>query len=566
MSFTPYAADDYVDFNDVESFCRCLADDYPEWVELEVVGESHRGRPLLLLTISDCETGPDGSERGQRPALWLDAGTHASEWTGVSAVVFSVSRWMERLLAGDEMLETWFATHEVVVMPCVSPDGMQAMFEGAPFIRSSLRPPRDGEVRTGLDPCDIDGDGAVRMMRWKHPAGTFVEDEEWAPFMRPRTLDDDPEDAFFVCDEGEFINWDGVRWTSAPRKFGVDLNRNFPGEWQPKSMMGMHSGNYPLSEPESRAVVDAFAAHPHLGCALTMHTYTGCVLTQPYRKDTPLSKGDINLMEQLAKDVVEGTDYDVFKVYPDFMYDPDQAIVGVWADTISSVFGVPGYTVELWDPLGYAGLELDQPMEFLMRPEPDQMCQFLKKFAEDDQNVEPWRTWEHPQLGQVEIGGIEYLRTIRNPPPELLSDECMKAFKMAERARRALPEVRSTVEVTKVGDGAHKIRLILENLGFLPTSGLAHGSKVGASPGVSARVELAEDMRTDGSIEHQLDHLDGWGNLRTGSARHPVYAGLPKRGHRQFAEWTVWGAGTIEVTWQAGRGGRGVERIEVGSD
>jgi hypothetical protein len=563
MAFTSYAADDYVDFNYVEAFCRRLADEHPEWVELEVVGESHQGRPLLVLTLSARQPADDGSERGQRPALWLDAGTHASEWTGVSAVLFSVSRWMERLLAGDEMLEAWLATHEIVIMPCISPDGVQAMFEGAPFIRSSLRPPKDGEVRAGLDPCDIDGDGAVRMMRWRDPAGTFVEDAEWAPFMRPRTLDDDPEDAFFVCDEGEFVNWDGVKWTSAPREFGIDLNRNFPGEWKPFSMFGMNAGNYPLSEPESRAVVDTFAAHPHLGCALTMHTYTGCVLTQPYRKDTPLSKGDIDLMEQLAKDVVEGTDYDVFKVYPDFMYDPDQSIVGVWADTISSVFGVPGYTVELWDPLGYAGLELDKPMEFLMRPQPEQMRQFLQKFAEDDHNIEPWRTYEHPQLGEVEIGGIEYLRTIRNPPPELLSDECMKAFKMAERARRALPEVRSKVEVTKIGDGAHKIRLILENLGFLPTSGLTRGGQVGASPGVSARVELAEGMTTDDTVERQLDHLDGWGNLRTGSARHPIYAGLPSRGHRQFVEWTVWGNGRIELNWQAGRGGRGVERIAI---
>lgn len=564
MPFTPYAADDYVDFNCVEAFCRTLADEHPEWVELEVMGESRQGRPLLLLTISRQERGPDGSERGQRPALWLDAGTHASEWTGVSAVLFTVSRWMERLLAGDEMLQGWFATHEVVIMPCISPDGVQAMSDGSPFIRSSLRPPREGEVRAGLDPCDIDGDGAVRMMRWKHPAGTFVEDPEWAPFMRPRTLDDEPEDAYFLCDEGEFINWDGVKWTSAPREFGIDLNRNFPGEWKPFQMFGMDAGNFPLSEPESRAVVDAFAAHPHLGCALTMHTYTGCILTQPYRKDTPLSKGDIDLMEQLAKDVVEGTDYKVFRVYPDFMYDPDQAIVGVWADTISSVFGVPGYTVELWDPLGHAGLDVDKPIEFLMKPEPAKLQQLLAKFAEDEQNIEPWRTHEHPQLGQVEIGGIEYLRTIRNPPEACLSDECMKAFKMAERARRALPRVSAKVEVTELGPETHKIRLILENLGFLPTSGLEHGSKVGASPAVSTRLDLGDGCSTHDRVEQKLAHLDGWGNLRTSSGKNPVYAGLPSRGHRQFTEWTVHGSGEVEIVWQAGRGGRGVERVGLG--
>lgn len=564
MSWTHYTAESYVDFDYVEDFCRSLAAEHPEWVELEALGESHQGRPLLLMTLSAEETGPDGSERGERPALWLDAGTHASEWTGVSAVLFIVSRWMERLEAGDESFAAWFRTHEVVIMPCISPDGVQAMYDGSPYIRSSLRPPREGEVRSGLDPCDIDGDGAVRMMRWKHPAGTFVEDADWAPFMRPRTLDDDPEDAYFLCDEGEFINWDGVSWTSAPREFGIDLNRNFPGQWEPFSMFGMHSGHFPLSEPESRAVVDAFAEHPHIGCALTMHTYTGCVLTQPYREDTPLSKGDIRLMEQLAEDVVEGTDYDVYRVYPEFMYEKDQSIPGVWADTISTVFGVPGYTIELWNPFGYAGVELEEPTEFFRKPDMEKARKLLRKFAEDEANVEPWRTHQHPQLGEVQIGGIEYLRTIRNPPAELLSEECMKAFKMAERARRALPRVEASVQISPLGDGAHRVRLLLENLGFLPSSGLQRGHQVGASPGVNVRIEVDDDMTTTDTALKELDHLDGWGSLRTGSARHPVYAGLPERGHRQFAEWVVRGEGTVEISWQAGRGGRGVEKVEIG--
>ena len=90
------------------------------------------------------------------------------------------------------------------------PDGFQAMCEGSPFIRSSLRPPQPGTVRSGLDPCDVDGDGIVRWMRWKHPAGSFVPDPDVPMFMRPRTLEDDPADAYFLCDEGEFIRVDDV--------------------------------------------------------------------------------------------------------------------------------------------------------------------------------------------------------------------------------------------------------------------------------------------------------------------------------------------------------------------
>lgn len=563
MSWTPYAADDYVGFDYVEAFCRTLAEEHPEWVALDVAGQSHQGRPILVLTLSAAAPGPDGSLRGERPALWLDAGTHASEFTGVSAVLYALSQWVEGLVAGDEGLRSWFETHEVVAMPCISPDGVQAMFEGAPFVRSSLSPSDSAPVRGGLEACDIDGDGAVRTMRWKHPAGTFVEDEAWAPFMRPRTLDDDPRDAYFLCNEGKFINWDGVRWVSAPREFGIDLNRNFPGGWEPFSMFGMHGGRYPLSEPESRAVVDTFAAHPHLCCALTMHTYTGCVLTQPYRKDSPLSKGDIDLMEELATDVVGGTGYRVIRVFPDFMYDKDRAIVGVWADTISTVFGVPGYTVELWDPMGYAGIEVDSPVAFLMRPPPEELRKMLRKFAEDTENVAPWTAFDHPQLGTVEIGGLEYLRTIRNPPVRLLVKECEHAFTMAERARKALPRVDARVEVLAIGEGVHRVRLTLENRGFLPTCGLERGATVGASPAVTARLQLSDGLATEEPRERQLEHLDGWGTTRTGAARNAVYAGLPGRGHRQFVEWLVRGTGSLEIAWRAGRGGRGIERLDV---
>ena len=55
----------------------------------------------------------------------------------------------------------------------------------------------------------------------------------------------------------------------------------------------MDGGQYPLSVPESRAVVETFR-DSRISAAVTNHTYTGCLLTQPYRK-TPLPRADIQL-------------------------------------------------------------------------------------------------------------------------------------------------------------------------------------------------------------------------------------------------------------------------------
>ena len=35
-------------------------------------------------------------------------------------------------------------------------------------------------------------------------------------------------DAFFFCDEGLVIEWDGTRWGSAPREYGLDLITSAP--------------------------------------------------------------------------------------------------------------------------------------------------------------------------------------------------------------------------------------------------------------------------------------------------------------------------------------------------
>lgn len=563
MTWSAYDAERYVDFDEVESFCRSLANAHPEWVELEEVGTSRENRPLILLTIGAEQPGPTGTPRGERPALWIDGGTHATEWTGVSAVLYVVSRWIERLVDGDEAYTDWFRHHEVLAMPCISPDGYQATHEGSPFLRSTLRPPADGTVRTGLDPCDVDGDGTVRMMRWKHPAGSFVEDPDWEPFLRPRKLDDDPEDAYFLCDEGEFINWNGVDWTQADAEYGIDLNRNFPAHWEPFSMFGMDSGAHPLSEPESRAVVDTFRDHPSVGCAITLHTYTGCILTQPYREDTPLGDGDIELLQLLAEDLVDETGYDVYKTYPEFMYEDGTPIPGVWADTLSTVFGVPGFTVELWDPFDHVDVEIEEPAKFFQDPDEETVRETVRGFAEDESNVQEWKTVDHPQLGEVEVGGLEYLRTLRNPPVELLSEECETAWQIIERARRALPEVQAHAELEQLGPETHRLRFVLENHGFLPTSGLDRGKDVAETPEVGAQLELGDEMTVQGPTRRALNHMEGWGNLRTGSGRHPSYATLQKRGHRTWTDWQITGEGTVIVEWVAGRAGSGQVTVDI---
>jgi hypothetical protein len=558
MSWMAYNGETYIDFPAVEAWCRSLVEAHPDWFSLEEIGRSHQGRLIFLVTVGDKRGTPEN-----QPALWLDGGTHAAEWTGVMAALHTLSRWAERLDAGDGETIAQFRCRTAYVAPCISPDGFQAMCEGSPFIRSSVRPGKAGTHAVGFRPSDLTGDGTNRWMRWRHPAGPFVADAETPMWMRHRTLEDDPADAFFFCSEGSFQHWDGVRWSDAPREFGLDLNRNFPGSWQPFSMFGMDGGAYPISEPESRSVVDAVHARQNIAVALSNHTYTGCILTQPYRDPSPLTTGDINLFEALATASVEGTGYRVIKVSPDFVYDPKIAIVGVWSDTLSTTFGIPGYTLELWNPYAFAGVEIDKPAEFFRKPDPDIIRSLVVAFSKDPGAVCEWAPFDHPQLGPVEVGGLDYMRTVRNPPEALLPAEVARGATVANRLLASTPQLRVQF-LTRTDGDTTIVDAVVENLGFLPTAASARAETLELVAPIRLDAQLGDGLhRVEGELTQTLGHLEGWGSMQAGPAKHSIYPGLGARGPRAHARWVLRGTGRLTVEWMASRAGTGTAFIDL---
>lgn len=548
MPFLPYRGERWLSSDELVAFCEGAAAAHPRWCRVLHVGTSRAGRPIVGLTLGDFSADPDA-----HPALWLDGGTHAGEWLGVMAVVWAATRWIEGLAAGDPALVEQFGRSTVHLVPCISPDGYQALRDGAPFLRSTVRPPRDGRPRVGLDPEDLDGDGRVRWMRWRHPTGPVVFDDPTTAKMRPRRLDDDPADAWWVATEGRFVAWDGHQWTMAGLRHGLDLNRNFPGSWQPFEMFGMDGGDVALSEPESRAVVDTFRARRRIAAGLTNHTYTGALLTQPYRADTPLAEADVTLMETMGRQLVDGTGWRCLRTFPDFTYNPKKPIVGVWSDTMSTVFGVPGYTLELWDPFAFAGTDNPDPGKFWTVPDPVRCAKLVDAFAGEADAVAPWVPYDHPQLGPVELGGFDLVRTLHNPPVRLLAEECAKGFTVADRLRRALPQVAVEVRVDRLADGLCQVSALLENRGFLPTSGLPYAERIGTAPPIVLEVHAPV---VDGEARREVGWLDGWG-VEVGDA-HPLYPELPRgRSARALVRWLVRAEGPVQVSWDAGRGGSG---------
>jgi hypothetical protein len=493
----------------------------------------------------------------QNPTLWIDGGTHASEWAGVMATLYALSKWAKQMESLTGMSR--FSKVSVAVVPCVSPDGYQALFEGKPFLRSNLREPLSGNFRMGLEPQDINRDGRVEFMRWKDPAGSFVLDKEAPLGLRPRKIHDSPSKAYFLSREGLFLNWDGFSWMQAPRKFGVDLNRNFPVEWSPFEMFGMDSGAYALSEVESRSITDAIYNLPSVIGAISLHTYTGALLTQPYNADPKLPESDISLLKKLGRELIEGTDYQLLSVHPDFTYHPKQKIIGVWADFLSTTLGIPAYTLELWNPFAWAEVNIDHPARFFMDPDPEVVCALLNKSI--DEQFSLWMPYKHPQLGSVEIGGFDYLRTIRNPPEGLLQKECEQAFRLVDNFLSTLPFVQIHVEKRKLSEDLFVVEALVQNLGYLSTAGLSQAYQRKLAKGIELSVELSEHQKiVQGDPIVSLGILQGWGQQPTNA----IYPSLGARSHRKGSRWLVKGSGKITIKWDAGKGGQGKSVIRLG--
>jgi hypothetical protein len=85
-----------------------------------------------------------------------------------------------------------------------------------------------------------------------------------------------------------------------------------------------------------------------------------------------------------------------------------------------------------------------------------------------------WAGFDHPTLGQVEIGGFRPYVTV-NPPADQLPELGAKHGEFLVRLAGMLPQVRiADTEVDDHGVGLFTVKVEVENVGFFPTS-LQHG-------------------------------------------------------------------------------------------
>ena len=210
-----------------------------------------------------------------------------------------------------------------------------------------------------------------------------------------------------------------------------------------------------------------------------------------------------------------------------------------------------------------AGVEIEKPAEFFRKPDPAHIQKLIAAFSADPDSVSPWAEFEHPQLGTVEIGGIDYMRTVRNPPTALLPAEVGRGATVADRMLASTPQLVAHFKTKKDGEDTI-VELVVENIGFLPTSSSARAQQLNLVSPIRVDASFGGTLRcVEGEPTQTLGHLEGWGSLQMGPARHAVYPGLGATGPRAHARWIVRGQGQLSVEWTAVRAGSGSSSIEI---
>lgn len=559
--------DTYLDHDALTRQLVAWCDAFPTLARLTSLAKTPEGRDVWLLTI-----GPDPDR--VRPAAWADGNVHAGELAGSSvALAIAEDALRLHLEPGGSDLPTAIVDRlrEILfyVVPRISPDGAEAVLRTGRIVRSVPRDTRPDRGTPRWIPGDVDGDGLALAMRIEDPTGELVDAPGFPGLLVERTLED--RGPFYkVYPEGSIEHFDGKRIPS-PYFLGdnpVDLNRNFPWSWAPTHEQP-GAGAYAASEPESRGIVEFATAHPEIFAWCNYHTFGGVLIRPPgHTPDDKMNQEDLALFRQVEQWMTEHTDYPTVSGFTEFLYEPDKPLRGDLSEYAYNQRGALAYVVELWDLFKRLGMTRPKKfVDYYAEVSRDDVVRLA--WWDRDENAgrcfPPWRAFHHPQLGKVEIGGIDPRFGIWNPPGHELAAVIERQLAVFFRVAALAPRIAiAKIERHVLAGGTTRIDVQVINTGYLASYGVPSAKPLDFNEPLYAAARTVRCELVDaGTAYQQLGHLDGWGRGLHTSANLPAYPGTRGTTSAAWASYLVRGDGVLDVRIGCARCGFVDARIEV---
>jgi len=574
-------------YEEATSILRKWAREHPDLVDLYSAGKSLEGRDIWQITITNKKTG----RHTDKPAMFIEGGRHSGEISGIEATLYFANHLLTSY-GKDPAMTKLVDTKTFYVKPHNNPDGASVYHYTAQTLRSSVRPmDNDNDGLLDEDPAeDLDGDGFTRQMRQFVGPGKGTHNiDKRDPQGRLMQAVGQGAGEYLVMAEGYDndndgrVNEDGVG--------GLDLHRNYPENWRPmteetgRGWTQGGAGEYPLSEPETRAVFDFLIRHPHVGVVQSLDTSVPMILRGPStsKSEESVFPEDLVYLKKFDAKGIEITGYpwagDTYWQYsnrgrggsvpnPDA---PGSPLFGHGPDFGYLYFGSIWYGNEIWDGgrLPEADANGDGQSDDLER------LQWLDKNRPGKNDFQPWTKTTHPTLGAVEVGGWNPKFWSQNPPPEMLEkwarNEAMFNIYLAEQ----MAQVKIVSANTKpAGDGATEISVVVTNEGQLPTAlEIAKRVKIVREDTVSidyaATQTVTQVGQAAGPGAGRGGRAGGFGGRGGGApdpnARRRTAEGIGwlKPGETRTVAWTVRGAGAVTVSVASTRGGTDSRTVEI---
>jgi hypothetical protein len=440
-----------------------LARQYPDLVRIGAIGRSPQGRELWCAEVAGARR--QGIAPEHRPGFYIQGNMHAEELAG-SATALYLIEYLTREYQCDPQVTKLLEQNVFYIVPRVAPDGSEAVLKTCQRVRSKVVEPLGSNV---LRPQDINGDGQILTMRRQSPDGNYVQSEKDSRIMLPRERDD--KGPFYqVMEEGVIHDWDGK---AIQQVYTVcDFNRNFPADWTPKPLV-QGWGDYPLCEPETRAVAEFIINHRNITRAVDIHTGNPAIF-YPHALVPKHAKHqeDARLIAELGQMAEEIIGYRFLSGYTEIHSGEPQQMPGSFKDWIYEHRGIPIILIELGIFYNWHGFSLEQKFASA-RAQEEYWSELLLQWHDQHPERElfyEWTPFDHPQLGQVELGGWNR-RMFRNPPLEEMESICEKVTTFVLRYASYAPQLELELKAVPIGNDLYKVTGLCRNVGKLATNG-----------------------------------------------------------------------------------------------
>jgi len=500
-------------FAEVVKYLNDVVKKHPKLARLHTIGKSYLGNDLLVLEITNMETG----QALEKPGYWIDGNLHASEVMGAEVCLKTIQTLVTQY-GQDDHITNLVNTRTIYIMPKLNPDGSDHYLTKPDRMRSSVRP-HDTDRDGALDedpPEDLDSDGYITQIRIRDKTGPMKTSPD-DPRLLVRCKEDEPGEWRVYSegidnDEDGRYNEDGVG--------GLDINRNWPGQWK-QEYIQRGAGPYPLSEPETRAVAEFLFIHPNVTGVINHHMSGNFVYRPPNNRHFDPITGEEEFMPSADESI-----FNVFgKKYTEILEkQPVRKVYGrggpprmgaIWGVMIGWAYD--HYGVFSWVPeMGSYNVFCDYDSNGTA----SQLERLKWNDTEMDGNLfVDWKTFDHPQLGKVEIGGFK--SKIYNPKYKCYTNvlctpgEVFETF-LANHTQWNLymvsmsPLVHITdAEVIPLESKYFKIIVKVQNQGYLPTNVTEQAIVNETAKTVKAIISLKGAELVMGKQTIDLGHLDG---------------------------------------------------------